>query len=121
MAEFASRLRGTAKRDGYLNGADLPSQQRDVFFAFLRALPPVLDSLGSVREAQPSAEALREPLYLFALFCALSGVEVVPALEADLTHRELTVARAKPGEAAPIPDGEGIFRDPATKRAVTLG
>lgn len=113
MPEFGARLRQTAARAEMLNGRDIASQQRDVLLALLRSFGPLTTSLGSTQEGIPTAADLREPIYLFALLCALSGVEIASSLDADLAHRELTLVRPKRGEAAPIPDKNGLLRDPA--------
>lgn len=116
MPEYGARLRQTGVRAELLNGRDIPSQQRDVLLTFLRSLAPLLTSLGSTQEGLATAADLREPIYLFALLCALSGVEMASSLDADLAHRELTLVRAKPGEAAPIPDKNGMLRDPVDQK-----
>lgn len=117
LPEFGARLRQTAAQAGILSETD--NRASDCFLAFLGSLAPLTDSMRTHRDLP--IEALRQPLYLFALFLALHGIEIDEALDADLLLRELAGQQVPPLSTAPIPDEGGVFRDKATGRAVRLG
>jgi hypothetical protein len=117
MSEFTSRLIKTAVGSGLLRGKTRHEQTRDVLFAFMAALQPLL-TMEQLDQAHDTQKSFRQPLYLFALYLGLYGIEIPEMLNADLSMREL--AGPEPGRAAPIPDASGLMHDPATGKPVIL-
>lgn len=110
MSELMVRLRQTAHVE--YSEMDRVATPEELMLRFFLALQPLLVQVRDHKEYETAH--LREPLYVFAVICAVAGVDVVELLQADVARREFTRMKAEPGKAAPIPGEDGVLRDPVT-------
>lgn len=111
MSEMSSRLRLVAAKHGLLRGTKVEQRVR-IWLKLLKAMGPLNDAV-QVDVALDNGQ-LGEVLYLLAVFCGVAGTDIVDLLDTVVVQKEMSVRTIDPNTVAPIPDKDGIMRDPAT-------